>query len=493
MTRGTRSSGNGPLLARVRERDALVAEHAVAGRAALVEVLLRERLHVLVQRAVVDPGVAVRVEHLVPRIDRLVRVEEIAHHEHLEPPTDRLGVPAVKRGGRSPDGYLTVSSSPDSPSGRWRHEAVIRHYARRMAFSDAAGPHAPPARLPDAGAAGWQDRALGRTLADARARDVERMERCVAAARDLANETSSAAFTVAQIAARANVSLKSFYRCFPGKDELLLALLEDDSQHRCARARRAGRRRESALDALHACVTELFALLALPGALGYAGVLVREHRRLSEHYPLELRVALAPLIELLAAHIERATASDDARRDAETMFRILLQGIDDVIVGRAADAARARRVPLEVLLARTGGLMASATRSCATCTAPRAARSTRRRRSCPSPSPARATTRSSPSTITSSSPRTSSKVACPRSSRRGAAGRHARRRPGDLGLRRRLLPAGRAQRGRRPAQGRVEHGAGALRRDARAVATTSKPASPTWISTACTRRCASRR
>jgi AcrR family transcriptional regulator len=185
---------------------------------------------------------------------------------------------------------------------------------------------------------GWQDRALGRTMADTRARDVERMERCIAAARELANETSSASFTVAQIAARADVSLKSFYRCFPGKDELLLALLEDDS-HIGARvlAERVVDRKD-AVAALHACVTELFAFLSVPGALGYAGVLVREHRRLSEHYPLELRVALAPLVELLAGHIAAATTTADARRDAETMFRILLQGIDDVIVGRASDA-----------------------------------------------------------------------------------------------------------------------------------------------------------
>jgi AcrR family transcriptional regulator len=200
-----------------------------------------------------------------------------------------------------------------------------------MAFSSTASPESP--------GTGWQNRALDRTVADTRARDVERMERCIAAARDLANETSSAAFTVAQIAARADVSLKSFYRCFPGKDELLLALLEDDS-HIGARvlAERVGRRDDPEA-ALHACVTELFALLSVPGALGYAGVLVREHRRLSEHYPLELRVALAPLVELIAEHIAAATATTDARRDAETMFRILLQGIDDVIVGRVADAA----------------------------------------------------------------------------------------------------------------------------------------------------------
>jgi AcrR family transcriptional regulator len=185
---------------------------------------------------------------------------------------------------------------------------------------------------------GWQDRAIDRTMADTRARDVERMERCSAAARELANETSSASFTVAQIAARAEVSLKSFYRCFPGKDELLLALLEDDS-HIGARvlAQRVGTR-DDPLAALHACVTELFAFLSVPGALGYAGVLVREHRRLSEHYPLELRVALAPLVELIAVHIDAATSTSDALRDAETMFRILLQGIDDVIVGRSRNA-----------------------------------------------------------------------------------------------------------------------------------------------------------
>jgi AcrR family transcriptional regulator len=202
---------------------------------------------------------------------------------------------------------------------------------RRMAFSPAAGPV-------DEGL-GWQVRAIDRTVADTRSRNVERMERCIAAARELANETSSAAFTVAQVAARANVSLKSFYRCFPGKDELLLALLEDDS-HIGARviAERAARCDEPSA-ALHACVTELFALLSVPGALGYAGVLVREHRRLSEHYPLELRVALAPLVELIAVHIATATGSVDGRRDAETMFRLLLQGIDDVIVGRATDPA----------------------------------------------------------------------------------------------------------------------------------------------------------
>ncbi len=203
-----------------------------------------------------------------------------------------------------------------------------------MAFSNRANRAATAPRPSPA----WQDRALDRTLAETRARDVERMERCVQAARDLANETASATFTVAQIAARAGLSLKSFYRCFPGKDELLLALLEDDSRIGAGVLADRLASHVEPVDGLHAFVTELFALVETPGALGYAGVLVREHRRLSEHYPRELQVALAGLVELLAALIAAATDTADPRRDAETMFRVILQGVDDVVVGRVTDA-----------------------------------------------------------------------------------------------------------------------------------------------------------
>lgn len=155
----------------------------------------------------------------------------------------------------------------------------------------------------------------------------------VAAARDLANETGSAAFTVAQLTARAGLSLKAFYACFPGKDELLLALLAEDSRLGAdALADRVGTREGG--DALRAYVVELFDMVVIPGAIGYAGVLVREYRRLTEFHDDELRDALAPLVDLLARYI----VSDDPKRDARTMFAVLLDGIADIVVGRAPDA-----------------------------------------------------------------------------------------------------------------------------------------------------------
>jgi len=159
-----------------------------------------------------------------------------------------------------------------------------------------------------------------------------RPQQLVAAARALANETGSAAFTVAQVTGRAGLSLKAFYTCFGGKDDLLLALLAEDSRLGAeVLADRIGDREGA--DAMRAYVDELFDLVAIPEAIGYAGVLVREYRRLTELHDDELRDALAPLVDLLAGSIE----SDDPKRDARTMFAVLLDGIHDIVVGRATD------------------------------------------------------------------------------------------------------------------------------------------------------------
>jgi AcrR family transcriptional regulator len=159
-----------------------------------------------------------------------------------------------------------------------------------------------------------------------------RIGRLTGAARDLANETGGAAFTVAQVAERAGLSLKSFYRCFRGKDDLLVALLADDSA--LGATVLAERIEARGGDGLQAFVEELFTLLTLPAADGYARVLVREHVRLSETHPTELRIALAPLTDLLASCLTTA----DPERDAQTTFGVLLQGIHDVVLGHVPDA-----------------------------------------------------------------------------------------------------------------------------------------------------------
>lgn len=189
-------------------------------------------------------------------------------------------------------------------------------------------------------AATWRDRALERSLEPARARSVERLERLVNAARDLADETGRAAFTVAQVTERAGLSLKSFYRCFAGKDDLLVALLEEDSKLGASILGEMVDGHADPAARVRAYVMEVFGLLTHPGALGYAHVLVQEQRRLSEERPDELRQALAPMIAVLEAQIAavaRAAPDEprDARRDAELVFALVLEGIHNVTLGRA--------------------------------------------------------------------------------------------------------------------------------------------------------------
>ena len=167
------------------------------------------------------------------------------------------------------------------------------------------------------------------------------MHRIVAAARDLANETGSASFTIAQLAERAGLSFKSVYRHFAGKDEILIALLEEDSRTGAELlAEELDRCGEEPLARIEGFVMAIFELLTHREADGYAGVLLREQRRLHEEHPKGLEAALAPLVDLLATDIERAVAAHaiepvDPERAARTVFGLILSGIAEVTLAGA--------------------------------------------------------------------------------------------------------------------------------------------------------------
>src|SRR5947207_1607824 len=180
----------------------------------------------------------------------------------------------------------------------------------------------------------WRARALDRSLEPAATRSMERLERLLAATRDLTDATEDASFTVVEVAERAGVSLKSFYRSFTGKDDLLLALLEEDSRAGAAMVRAALDRAADPDARVERYVRTLFKLAR--EAPGYSRVLVREHRRLSVERPADLKAALAPLGELLEEEIAAARRpSLDPARSAEIVFAVLLDGLADVtLAGR---------------------------------------------------------------------------------------------------------------------------------------------------------------
>ncbi|MHB1519018.1 MAG: TetR/AcrR family transcriptional regulator [Acidimicrobiales bacterium] len=185
-----------------------------------------------------------------------------------------------------------------------------------------------------AAAPAWEDRALDHSLAAARDRSSTRARRLVDAARLLAAESGSSNFTVSDVASRAGVSLRSFYRHFPGKDDLLLALFEEEARLGAELLAGALGPASSPLERLRRYVVELSGFMV--AGSGYASLLVREHLRLSERRAEELRIALAPLVDMLDVELAAVAATGGIRavdrRDAIIVFSLILSHVHSAML-----------------------------------------------------------------------------------------------------------------------------------------------------------------
>jgi len=158
--------------------------------------------------------------------------------------------------------------------------------------------------------------------------DDETLQRLVAAARSLMWEAGSPTFTVNQVVMAAGSSLKSFYRCFGSKDDLLVALFADDARRG---AELLARRVEKAPDheRLRTMVTGLFGFLGVERQLPYAAALVSEHLRLAQAHPEELAVVRSPFVALFEAEVGGAMERGEIRPgeaggDARMVFHLVL-------------------------------------------------------------------------------------------------------------------------------------------------------------------------
>jgi AcrR family transcriptional regulator len=163
----------------------------------------------------------------------------------------------------------------------------------------------------------------------------ETAERLVEAARALMWEAGGPGFTVNQVVTAAGSSLKSFYRCFSSKDELLVALFVDDAR-RGADALAAMVQRRPPGDRLRTVVVGLFRLLSADGRLPYAAALVGEHLRLSQSHAEAFSAVRRPFLELFASELVDAAARQeirpvDAEGDARTVFHLVLSHLHAII------------------------------------------------------------------------------------------------------------------------------------------------------------------
>ncbi|HUY22768.1 MAG TPA: TetR/AcrR family transcriptional regulator [Acidimicrobiales bacterium] len=166
--------------------------------------------------------------------------------------------------------------------------------------------------------------------------------RLVEAARELVWDAEGPTFTVNQVVAGAGTSLKGFYRCFPGKDELLVALFEDDARRGAAALAAMVGGEPDPVERLRLAVVGLFRFITVDGRLPYAAALVREHLRLAESHPDQLRAVLEPFVDVFEGAVADAQArgrvrAGDARRDARTLFHLVVSHLHALICHQIDD------------------------------------------------------------------------------------------------------------------------------------------------------------
>jgi AcrR family transcriptional regulator len=171
-----------------------------------------------------------------------------------------------------------------------------------------------PAR-DDGDVIGWQQRALDRSQDEARRRILERSNAFVQAAKELVDETGTLNFTVDDVVARAELSIRSFYEIFSNKEEFLLALFEDYVATAAEWQRQRMSRLADPLDQIRTFVTDLWAAELSPEVVR---ALALYSQTLSASRPADLAHALEPQLAVLREAIDRGVEQRKVRTDIDS-------------------------------------------------------------------------------------------------------------------------------------------------------------------------------
>jgi AcrR family transcriptional regulator len=216
---------------------------------------------------------------------------------------------------------------------------------RPAADSLAAAPSGPSARAEGEDAehltrgAGWRQRIAASAEVTAReaaiARAVRRAERLVAATRDLIAETGTTSFTVQDIARRAGVSLSTVYASFAGKDELLLAVLEEANRVAADHLTAQLDVRDDPVERLRTAIVGPLLYAAGPDRPADVRVLSRERDRLGDLFPAAAQAATDQLVSVLRAELAQAARAGvvtpvDPARDATAIYNLWATQLRDL-------------------------------------------------------------------------------------------------------------------------------------------------------------------
>ena len=120
-------------------------------------------------------------------------------------------------------------------------------------------------------------------------------------------ERKGPSFTTQELIKEAGIALQTFYRYFPGKDYLLLAVIEDVIDENCAAFRMQAAKLPEPIERLRYYVTATVHGLEVHG--GSSSFMTSEHFRLQALYPAEVSRATQHFTDLLVEEIHEAMAA----------------------------------------------------------------------------------------------------------------------------------------------------------------------------------------
>jgi AcrR family transcriptional regulator len=167
----------------------------------------------------------------------------------------------------------------------------------------------------DASLSGWQQRALDRSLTEAKRRALTKGNGFVRAAMELLDETGGLAFTVQDVVDRSKLSLRSFYQTFASKDDLLLALFEECVARAAEWQRSRMAKHDDPIEQIEVFLTSLWTGKLSPPVVR---TLALYTLTLSATRPSDLAHALEPQLAVLLEAVERGIASGQVRDDIES-------------------------------------------------------------------------------------------------------------------------------------------------------------------------------
>src|SRR5215510_2759685 len=146
----------------------------------------------------------------------------------------------------------------------------------------------------------WQRQSMQRSLRSARARAHSRSDRFVAAAARLLQERGNIDFTVQDVVDRSKMSIRTFYKYFASKEDLLVAVYETVvAREAVPRLRKRIEKHRDPLLRLKAFIEALVELTARARG-SVARALTGYQNRLAESRPTDLARAMKPQLDLLA-------------------------------------------------------------------------------------------------------------------------------------------------------------------------------------------------